>query len=128
MTAAQSPLAQAPEPFVDDELISIMVFACQVELHFQKDVLRIGGRFTLCRQGHADEHFEPAKQLGAIQALWPLVGRSVTSARWGTDWGGTVELAFGDAALIRILPVSAGFRGTILGKFPPPGTLQIEDL
>lgn len=127
MTATQSPSAQAPEPFVGDELISIMVDTYRVGLHFQKDVLQIGGHFTLCRQGHVDEHFEPARQLGAVQALWPLIGRLITSARWGTNWGDTVELAFGDAALIRILPVSAGFRGTIYGKFPPPGTWQIED-
>lgn len=127
MTATQPPLAQAPEPFVGDELISIMVATCSVEFHFQRDVLQIRGHFTLCRQGYADEHFEPAKQLGAIQALWPLIGCSVTSSHWGTDWGDTVELTFGDAALIRVLPVTAGFRGTILGKFPPPGTLQIED-
>jgi hypothetical protein len=104
-----------------------MIATYTVELHFQRDVLQIGGPFTLSRHGHADEQFEPEKQIGAVQALWPLIGRLVTSAHWGPDWGGTVELAFGDAALIRILPVAAGFRGTIHGKFPSPGTLQIQD-
>lgn len=115
------------EPFVGDELTSIVIAPYAVELHFQRDVLQIGGQFALCRQGHVDEQFEPEKQLGAVQALWPLIGRLVTSVYWGPDWGDTVELVFGDAALIRILPVSTGFRGTILGKFPPPGSWQIQD-
>ena len=115
------------EPFVGDELISIVMATCTVELHFQRDVLHIGGHFTLSRPGHADEQFEPEKQFGAVQALWPLIGRLVVSTHWGPNWGDAVELAFDDAALIRILPVSKGFRGTILGKFPPPGSLQIQD-
>jgi hypothetical protein len=115
------------EPFVGDELISVVVSTYTVELHFQRDVIQIGGHFTLSRPGHADEQFEPEKQLGALQTLWPLIGRVVASTHWGPDWGDTVELVFDNAALIRILPVSEGFRGTIHGKFPPPGSLQIQD-
>ena len=115
------------EPFVSDELISIVLATCAVELHFQKDVLQIGGHFIFSRPGHADEQFEPEKQLGAVQLLWPLIGRVVVFTHWGPEWGDAVELVFDNAALIRILSVSAGFRGTILGKFPPPGSLQIED-
>lgn len=115
------------EPFVGDELISVVIATYTIELHFQRDVLQIGGHFTLSRQGHAVEQFEPEKQFGAVQALWPFIGRVVTSTHWGPDWGNTVELVFDDAALIRILSVSTGFRGTILGKFPPPGKLQVQD-
>lgn len=115
------------EPFVGDELISVVMATCTVELRFERDVLQIGGHFTLFRPGHADEQFEPEKQLGAVQTRWRLIGQLVTSAHWGPDWGDTVALVFGDAAMIRILPVLIGFRGTILGKFAPPGSLQIED-
>ena len=120
-------MSSTAEPFMGDELISIVMTTYTVELHFQRDVLQIGGHFTLSRPGHADEHFEPEKQLGAVHALWPLIGRSVASTTWGPEWGDTVELVFDNAALIRILPVSEGFRGTILGGFPPPGSLQIQD-
>jgi len=120
-------MSTTAKPFVGDELISVVIATCTIELHFQRDVLQIGGHFTLSRSGQADEQFEPEKQFGAVQALWPLIGRLVTSTHWGPDWGNTVELVFSDAALIRILPVSTGFRGTILGKFPPLGSLQIQD-
>lgn len=127
MNATDTSESQATEPFLGDELTSIVIVPGKVELHFQRDVLQIGGRFTLFRQDHADEQFEPEKRRGDIQALWPLIGQSITSTCWGPNWGDTVELMFKEAALIRILPVSTGFRGTILGKFPPPGGLQIQD-
>jgi len=127
MTAMDSVSTQAAEPFIGDELISVIMSCNSVELHFARDILQIGGQFILQRPGCDDELIEPARKLGAVQALWHLIGHIITSTRWGTDWGDTVELTFGDIALIRILPVSAGFRGTIMGKFPPSGTLQIED-
>ncbi len=83
MTATHPSVTQATEPFVGDELISVVLATYAVELHFQRDVLQIGGHFTLSRPGHADEHFEPENRLGAVQALWPFIGRLVTSTHWG---------------------------------------------
>ena len=123
MAGTQSPLAGIQEPFVGDELISIAITVNSVEFHFQKDILQVGGPFMLRCSNHADEYFEPAKRLGAVQVLWPLIGRLVTSA----NWADMVELAFDDAALIRVLPTSQGLRGTILGKSSPSGMLFIED-
>lgn len=124
-----APEPQTPDSFlVGDEIISINLNSFQVEFEFSRDILKIGGKFTLCREGNNDELFYPSKRTGALNALWILVGCSVTSIRWemGVCVGKEIDILFDDNTLLRILP-SENFRGTILGKNPPPGVYIIED-
>lgn len=117
-----------PEPFlIGDELISISLNPFQIEFHFSRDRVEIGGNFELCREGHSSEMFLPSEKSGRVEALWPLIGHLVSSIQWEIGINGKqIEIAFEDGALLRILP-SDSFRGTITGKNPPPGVFMIED-
>lgn len=111
------------EPFVGEELISISISLYKVEFEFQSDVLHVTGDFVLSRSDGVNEIFRPRDHSGNVQSLWSLIGHLAT----GVEWSDTVTLFFDDGSHIQILPSDAGFRGTIHGKFPAPGTLMIED-
>jgi len=123
----ESPLRREPaaarEPFVDDELASISLEARGIDFHFRNHVLQIGGDFSLCEPGGLVYRFRPGERSGKAEELSELIGRTVAAA----DWSDLVVLTFDNGFMIRIDPVSGGFRGAIVGKHPPPGTLVIED-
>lgn len=130
-SVGQSSPAISGEPLVGAELISIAMQLYQIELNFSKFRLCIFAAFSLNTASGQIEIYDPSKHQGNTQALWPLVGHTVTHTNWNhpiEDTLDNIEITFDDGTRIGIPPDDTAWRrGTLWDKSAPPGVLYVDD-